>query len=108
MLFRSPERAAELQAEWNRKRQKFISERSESGITGFYDKLQQMRGGRCYWCGCRLTNETRQVDHVIPLAGGGHHKAYNLVLSCFKCNHDKRAKRPNEWIKQGQLVLEMC
>jgi|DEB0MinimDraft_10_1074344.scaffolds.fasta_scaffold03487_6 5-methylcytosine-specific restriction endonuclease McrA len=61
---------------------------------------------RCYWCGCELKGKYH-LDHVVPLSKGGRHIVANLVASCPTCNLSKGAKMPNDWIEQGQLILEL-
>lgn len=51
----------------------------------------------CHWCGDLLSNKTRCIDHVHPLARGGKHQPDNLVASCKSCNSSKGAKLVSEW-----------
>jgi hypothetical protein len=37
------------------------------------------------------------VDHIRPLARGGHEAEYNLVPACARCNKSKNAKLLTEW-----------
>jgi 5-methylcytosine-specific restriction endonuclease McrA len=59
----------------------------------------------CWWRGpnclvdCR---ETYHVDHLIPLARGGHNNPSNIVITCPFCNQSKKDKTPYEWI--GRLL----
>ncbi len=39
------------------------------------------------------------IDHVIPYSKGGVTCADNGVLSCFKCNNEKRDMTPSEYVK---------
>jgi len=52
--------------------------------------------GRCAYC--RKAQAT-DMEHVVPLADGGHHALYNLVPSCAPCNRRKGAHtwEPQEW-----------
>ncbi len=43
-------------------------------------------GGWCSWCGCALTREGTQIDHVVPRRDGGRDDDANLVASCSECN----------------------
>jgi 5-methylcytosine-specific restriction endonuclease McrA len=47
---------------------------------------------KCPYCGARLTDETKSLDHVTPLARGGRHSLSNLTVCCLKCNVSKGAK----------------
>lgn len=46
----------------------------------------------CYICNEKIPVENRTADHVIPLAKGGGHSAYNLKMACKQCNSSKGAK----------------
>lgn len=61
----------------------------------------------CNWCGKRLAKEKAHMDHIVPLYRGGAHALYNLCWACSFCNVSKGPKMPNQWIRSGQLVLEM-
>ena len=62
---------------------------------------------RCQLCGIRTPKRLRgtqapnapQLDHIIPLAKGGHHVIENVQLLCRKCNQTKHAR------SVGQLWL---
>lgn len=50
-------------------------------------------GGHCRHCnGPVHAHEIWHVDHFIPLAKGGTNDIENLVLSCARCNVEKRDK----------------
>jgi hypothetical protein len=61
----------------------------------------------CQICGIKTPKELRgtiednapEVDHIIPLAVGGPHVAYNLQCACRKCNYTKGDS------VAGQLIL---
>lgn len=73
---------------------------------GFYSaedvKLQyQTQIGKCWWCGCELTDKWH-VDHRVPLSKGGANNVGNIVIACPKCNLSKGAKLPHEF--NGRLL----
>lgn len=50
--------------------------------------------GRCAYCGKEIAYKDMQVDHLIPLNGykeQGTDDFDNLMPSCRRCNHYKRA-----------------
>jgi len=55
-------------------------------------------------CKNRLTADNFQVDHKIPVSQLRTKKEYleesNLVLSCAKCNQDKKSLSYSEYIKK--------
>ena len=57
----------------------------------------QKYGGRCAYCGCEITINEMQVDHVKPKRIGGSDDMDNLKPSCRLCNHYKRAMSLEEF-----------
>jgi len=60
---------------------------------------------KCWWQGPGCTIDCRdkyEVDHMIPLARGGHNYPGNIVISCPHCNRSKKDKMPEEWA--GRLL----
>lgn len=43
----------------------------------------------CQYCGAVPPTVVLEVDHIIPVAGGGSSDESNLVTSCFACNRGK-------------------
>lgn len=54
---------------------------------------QPFRGNPCVYCGKAATT----VDHIRPLARGGHEIEANLTAACKRCNSSKGAKLLTEW-----------
>lgn len=46
-------------------------------------------GPYCRYCGKRVTDRTRTLDHVVPVCQGGSHRPDNLVIACRHCNFRK-------------------
>lgn len=59
----------------------------------------------CYWCGKVVATKDRHVDHIIPIAKGGAHAAWNLCCACAGCNLKKHARLPCAFVGQGELIL---
>lgn len=108
MRLQSPERAV---ANWLNYRAK---KRGAAGrVSG--QELQELRsrqGGSCAYCGRPLyASGTPQVDHVIPLSRSElspRGDIGNLVWSCGRCNRDKSAKTPEEWMSRWYQVAELA
>jgi len=45
----------------------------------------------CQYCGAHPPNVILEIDHIVPVAGGGSNKIDNLITSCFNCNRGKGA-----------------
>jgi 5-methylcytosine-specific restriction endonuclease McrA len=52
---------------------------------------------RCWWCGKKCKKQYH-VDHLVPLAKGGHNGPDNIVIACPTCNLSKNDKLPEEWV----------
>lgn len=46
----------------------------------------------CSYCGKEIEYKNMQVDHLVPKAYNGDDSFNNLMPSCRRCNHYKRAK----------------
>lgn len=44
---------------------------------------------QCRYCACQLSNETANIDHVVPFKHGGRTTQRNLVACCLDCNKAK-------------------
>jgi len=43
----------------------------------------------CRYCGRRSPEVVLEVDHIVPVSGGGTDDEPNLVTSCWECNRGK-------------------
>lgn len=55
-------------------------------------EIYEKYDGHCAYCGCPITYQEMQVDHVVPLANGGTNDLQNLNPSCPACNTFKGDK----------------
>lgn len=46
----------------------------------------------CQYCGAHPPATILEVDHIVPVAGGGDNDEGNLVTACFNCNRGKSAR----------------
>lgn len=46
----------------------------------------------CRYCGKKSPEAILEVDHVVPLSGGGTDDIENLVTACYECNRGKGAR----------------
>lgn len=65
----------------------------------------ERQGGKCALCACSLAKAKVEVDHIIPLARGGHNGPANLQYLCRPCNRAKSAKDPIEFAQERGLLL---
>ena len=58
---------------------------------------QKTSTGKCHYCGAVISPKELTMDHLVPLAMGGHSTRDNLVPSCKTCNNKKKSMMPLEW-----------
>ena len=54
----------------------------------------------CAYCGCKITLNEMQADHVVPLHRGGKDEIDNLFPACRSCNHYKSTMTVEEFREQ--------
>ena len=61
-------------------------------------------GFKCRYCGATPDQRVLQVDHVVPVAGGGSNDEINLVTSCQPCNSGKSARPIEQTSIRAQAI----
>lgn len=64
---------------------------------GIVDRLMEQQNGLCVCCQKPLAEY--HIDHIMPLALGGHNVDENVQLLLPECNMKKGAKHPDDWRK---------
>lgn len=95
----NPEKARRI-AE-NRRARKFSGGVLSKGIS---EKLLVLQKGRCPCCGEKLGDDY-ELDHKIPLAKGGPNSDENMQLLRSKCNRQKGAKHPVDFMQSRGFLL---
>ena len=70
-------------------------------------KVYNKYEGHCAYCGKELEYKDMQVDHLVPLKGWdeyGTDDFENLMPSCRRCNHYKRANSLEGWRKMIEEI----
>ena len=67
-------------------------------------KLMKLQRGKCTCCGGNL-GKNYHIDHIIPIALGGSSNDDNLQLLTSKCNLQKKAKHPVEFMQSRGFLL---
>ena len=65
-------------------------------------QIYDMFNGHCAYCGCEITLQQMQADHIEPLELGGADEISNLYPACRSCNHYKHTMT----IERFRQVLE--
>lgn len=71
---------------------------------GLADKLFKLQGGKCPCCGLPL-GENYHMDHIIPLKLGGPNNDGNIQLLRQRCNNQKNAKHPIDFMQSLGFLL---
>jgi len=78
-------------------------EARKKGAEGTYgerdiEDLKKIQLNKCNMCLCELSLSGYHVDHIMPLALGGHNGLENIQLLCPTCNRIKNARHPQQTI----------
>ena len=55
-------------------------------------KIFARDGFTCRYCGKDSSEQTLEIDHILPVCQGGGNDEENLITSCFDCNRGKAGK----------------
>lgn len=56
--------------------------------------------GRCVLCGRKIIYDDMTLDHITPLAMGGHDSVENLDCTCRACNLFKGSVLPDDFMER--------
>jgi 5-methylcytosine-specific restriction endonuclease McrA len=111
----NPERVKELRAAWHKKNPDSLKiiehnrrarKRANGGTLskGISERLFKLQKGKCPCCSQPLGDDYH-MDHIIPLALGGANIDSNIQLLRQRCNNQKRAKDPIEFMQSRGFLL---
>lgn len=72
--------------------------------SGLAEKLFRLQHGKCACCKQPL-GEDYHLDHIMPLALGGTNTDDNMQLLSSKCNLQKNARHPVDFMQQRGFLL---
>ena len=86
-----------------------IQKHRRRGAVGTFSKkdidfLMKSQRGKCVVCLASLL-KGKHIDHITPIALGGTNNPTNLQLLCPKCNLNKGAKDPIEFMQSRGFLL---
>ena len=79
------------------------------------ERVHQKFGGHCAYCGLAIEYKQMQVDHYYPQCKAKFyarhskidvHAEENLMPTCRRCNHYKRARTPKQFKELMQTLHE--
>lgn len=81
-------------------------ERANGGVLspGLVERLFKLQKGKCACCGLPL-GTNYHMDHIMPIALGGPNTDDNIQLLRARCNIQKRAKHPVDFMQQRGFLL---
>jgi 5-methylcytosine-specific restriction endonuclease McrA len=68
-------------------------------------RLLAFQKNRCAICRTSLKKTGYHLDHIIPLARGGKNTDGNIQVTCPKCNMEKHAKDPIQFMQERGFLL---
>ena len=71
---------------------------------GLITKLFKLQRGKCPCCGKPL-GDNYHLDHRMPLVLGGANEDWNMQLLRQRCNNEKHAKHPVEFMQLRGFLL---
>lgn len=71
---------------------------------GLAKKLLILQKGKCACCGKPLGDDYH-LDHIMPLALGGANEDWNIQLLIARCNQQKKARHPVEFMQSRGLLI---
>lgn len=79
--------------------------KSSSGLSkGLFSRLIKLQRGKCACCGLPLGDDYH-LDHIMPLKLGGINADANMQLLRAKCNLQKNAKHPIDFMQSKGFLL---
>jgi 5-methylcytosine-specific restriction endonuclease McrA len=84
-----------------RARKKLFGGKLSKGLSG---KLFMLQKGKCACCKKPLGDDYH-LDHITPLAKGGANEDWNMQLLTKRCNLQKQAKDPIEFMQSRGFLL---
>lgn len=88
---------------WNNRRT--LKETGGGSLSsGLKTKLLSLQRGKCACCGLPL-GDNYHLDHIMPLALGGSNTDDNIQLLTQRCNNQKHAKHPVDFMQSRGFLL---
>lgn len=89
---------------YDRRRKRRAARQSDGTLTrGVIGALFQ-RASRCPYCGERIAEGDKTLDHLDPISHGGVHGISNVAICCRACNTRKHSKTFARWLAELDAV----
>lgn len=70
-------------------------------------KILKKTDGHCAYCGCKITYNEMQIDHVISIYNGGEDTESNMLPACRSCNHYKGTSSLGAFRRKVEKMLDV-
>lgn len=84
----------------SKERKKRIAQSNDKTITTQFLVEEFEKTKKCVYCGCKLNEDNKSLDHLIPLIRGGLHSRSNVIVCCLTCNLKKNDKSFPDWLER--------
>jgi len=106
------EKSRKIKADWAKRNPEYVKTRKKLrthgsiGIVskGIIEKLYKLQRGKCPCCGLPLGDDYH-MDHIMPVKLGGLNVDNNIQLLRAKCNLQKSAKHPIDYMQSKGFLL---
>ena len=89
---------------YRRNRRALVKSSSGKLSLGLAEKLYKLQKGKCACCNLPLGDDYH-MDHIMPLALGGKNTDDNIQLLRARCNLQKKAKHPVDFMQERGYLL---
>ena len=89
------------------KRQNYSARKKAGGgrlSSDLVGRLYKLQRGKCACCGLPLGDDFH-LDHIMPLARGGSNTDDNIQLLRSRCNRQKMAKHPVDFMRERGFLI---
>lgn len=103
----SPEGRAAIRVKANKRTR--IAAQGDLTVEQWIERLEEFEH-KCAYCNIQLLTsidgveqhhpQYQNIEHIIPLLGGGQHTKNNVVPACHGCNNSKLNRNVWEWMKK--------
>lgn len=85
-------------ARWGQRRWKRIAQQHDGSLTSRQVERLYSEATACPYCGTKMDEGSKHLDHMDPVSLGGVHGLSNAVVCCGSCNLAKSARPFRDWL----------
>lgn len=77
-----------------------VQKQNNNTINTDWLKKEYAQTNVCLYCGKKMIENQKSLDHLVPISKGGLHAIHNVVVCCRSCNYAKRDKDFAVWLEE--------